>query len=145
MKYINGLDTDKPEETCPKDERVAWDVKPGFEKVRLVTVRRYGGVRIYGEEGGIMDMPIPHFHDKEDSPSDKERVYGKYRIIDAKTGEEKDGLYFVLKVDAKDADERRAVFEALFEYAREQARSGRATYAKEVINYATGGVAVRRD
>lgn len=145
MKYINGLDTENIEGTCPKDERVAWEVKPGFEKVRLVTVRRNGGVRLYGEEGGIMDMPMPHFHDKEENPADKERVYGKYRILDANTGAEKDGLYFVLKVDAKDAGERKAVFEALFEYAREQARQGRSSYAMDVINYATGGTAERKD
>ena len=31
-----------------------------------------------------------------------DKVYGKYRILDAKTGEEKKGRYFVLKLDAKD-------------------------------------------
>lgn len=66
MKYINGLDTDNPEESCPENEKVAWDVKPGFERIRLITVRRNGGICLYGEEGGIMDMPIPHFHDKKE-------------------------------------------------------------------------------
>lgn len=67
--------------------------------------------------------------------SENETVYGKYRILDAKTGEEKRGKYFVLRVDAADPIERKAVADALMKYAKAQADAGRNNYAKEILNY----------
>lgn len=45
--------------------------------------------------------------------SEYETVYAKYKIIDAKTGAEKHGKYFVLKIDTADQEEREAVFTEL--------------------------------
>lgn len=64
-------------------------------------------------------------------------VYSKYRLLDSETGEEKTGKYFVLKIDAADPDERKAVFDALFEYARAHAKNGNREYAMNVLGFIT--------
>lgn len=68
----------------------------------------------------------------------KEHVTSKYRILDAVTGKEKDGKYFVLKVDAKDAQERMAVFYALRAYADVQTEIGNKTFADSVNDFNNG-------
>lgn len=64
-----------------------------------------------------------------------DKVYGKYRIFDAKTGEEKKGRYFVLKLDAKDDTEARIVKAALLNYASMQSIVGRYGYCAEIVDY----------
>lgn len=68
----------------------------------------------------------------------KKHVMSKYRILDAVTGKEKDGKYFVLKVDAKDAQERMAVFYALRAYADAQTEIGNKTFADSVNDFNNG-------
>ena len=63
-------------------------------------------------------------------------VYGKYIILDAETGKSKKGKYFVLKINAKNAKERRAVRISLHEYVVQQRRNGRWDYAQSVEQYA---------
>ena len=62
----------------------------------------------------------------------KEKVYRKYRIVDAMTGKEKKGIYFILKVDAKDETERKCVRAALAAYADSQRAAGRADFADSI-------------
>lgn len=68
----------------------------------------------------------------------KEHVTLKYRVLDAVTGKEKDGKYFILKVDAKDATEREAVHYALRVYADVHNEKGNTTFAKSVREYNDG-------
>lgn len=65
-------------------------------------------------------------------------VYRKYRILDAKTGEEKHGKYFVLKIDAKDEKEREYVEKAIETYAESHADGGNPEYANAVLDYLNG-------
>ena len=67
--------------------------------------------------------------------SEYETVYAKYKVIDKKTGAEKNGKYFVLKLDAADQEEREAVFAALSTYAKCQAAFGHKGYAEAVMRY----------
>ena len=67
--------------------------------------------------------------------NESDKVYCKYKILDAKTGVEKRGKYFVLKIDAKDPVERNAVWCAMMWYADYHRRHGNAKYAKEVESY----------
>ena len=67
--------------------------------------------------------------------SEYETVYAKYKIIDKKTGAEKHGKYFVLKINAADQEEREAVFAALSTYAKCQAAFGHKGYAEAVMRY----------
>lgn len=62
----------------------------------------------------------------------KEKVYCKYRIVDALTGKDKRGIYFILKVDAKDETERKCVRAALAAYADSQRAAGRADFADSI-------------
>lgn len=64
-----------------------------------------------------------------------DKVYGKYRILDAKTGEEKKGRYFVLKLDTKDYIEARIAKAALLNYALMQSIVGRRDYCDEIADY----------
>lgn len=68
----------------------------------------------------------------------KEHVTSKYRVLDAVTGKDKDGKYFVLKVDAKDATEREAVHYALRVYADVHNERGNTTFAQSVREYNDG-------
>ena len=68
--------------------------------------------------------------------SEYETVYAKYKIIDTKTGAEKHGKYFVLKIDTADQEERKAVFAALSTYAKYQTSVGHKGYAEAVMRYA---------
>lgn len=62
----------------------------------------------------------------------KDKVYRKYRIVDALTGKDKQGIYFILKVDAKDETERKCVRAALAVYAESQRSAGRADFADSI-------------
>lgn len=62
----------------------------------------------------------------------KDKVYRKYRIVDALTGKDKQGIYFILKVDAKDETERKCVRAALAAYAESQRAAGRADFADSI-------------
>ena len=62
----------------------------------------------------------------------KDKVYRKYRIVDALTGKDKQGIYFILKVDAKDETERKCVRAALAAYAESQRAEGRADFADSI-------------
>lgn len=66
----------------------------------------------------------------------KDKVYGKYAVTDARTGEKKDGKYFILKIDAKEDLERAAVREAMKTYIAEQLKCGKGIYASNVSVYA---------
>ena len=66
----------------------------------------------------------------------KDKVYGKYAVTDARTGEKKDGKYFILKIDAKEDLERAAVREAMKTYIAEQLKCGKGIYASNVAVYA---------
>lgn len=66
----------------------------------------------------------------------KDKVYGKYAVTDARTGEKKDGKYFILKIDAKEDLERNAVREAMKTYIAEQLKCGKGIYASQVALYA---------
>ena len=62
-------------------------------------------------------------------------VYAKYKILDAKTGAEKRGKYFVLKIDANDPVEWCAVHCAMEMYADYHKKHGNKKYAEEVKRY----------
>lgn len=70
--------------------------------------------------------------------SENETVYRKYKVLDAKTGKEKRGRYFVLKTDAKNLVERCAVLNAIAMYAAFHKTHGNARYAEEVMRYVKG-------
>ena len=70
--------------------------------------------------------------------TNENNVYCKYRILDAKTGEEKHGKYFVLKIDAKDEKERKCVEKAMEIYAVMHANCGNTEYANAVLDYLYG-------
>ena len=74
----------------------------------------------------------------QDIINEENKVYGKYKILDAKTGIEKRGRYFVLKIDADNPIESIAVKLALKAYADYQSTFGRAEYAKDVMRYIRG-------
>ena len=61
-----------------------------------------------------------------------DEVGRKYRILDAKTGAEKAGAYFVLRLDAASRDEQIAVRCALDEYVRVHKAAGNCPYANRV-------------
>lgn len=65
----------------------------------------------------------------------KKIVYNKYKILDAKTGKEKKGEYFVLKIDSKDSVEASIVVGTLSNYAYMQHTVGRNDYAISILNY----------
>ena len=67
--------------------------------------------------------------------SEHETGDARYKMLDAKTGAEKHGKYFVLKIDAKDPVEWCAVHFAMAMYADYHKRHGNAKYAKEVKSY----------
>lgn len=68
--------------------------------------------------------------------TNENNVYRKYRILDATTGEEKHGKYFVLKIDAKDEKERECVDEAMCAYVQAHLNRGNTDYAIAVDEYA---------
>lgn len=70
-----------------------------------------------------------------ETKSEYETVYAKYKVIDKKTGAEKNGKYFVLKLDTADQEERKAVFAALSMYTYCQATAGHIGYAEAVMRY----------
>ena len=72
---------------------------------------------------------------------ENDKIYKKYKILDAKSGEEKDGRYFVLKIDSDDPIESIAVKLTLKTYADYQTSLGNQEYAKEVMRYIRGEVA----
>lgn len=60
MKYINGLDSEHADETCPKNEKVLWACLSGFSKIIVVTLHTSKDfcLRVYTETGGIFDLPF---------------------------------------------------------------------------------------
>ena len=60
MKYINGLDSEHADETCPKNEKVLWTCLSGFPKISVVTLYTSKDfcLRVYTETGGIFDLPF---------------------------------------------------------------------------------------
>lgn len=62
-------------------------------------------------------------------------IENKYRLFDARTGEEKHGKYFVLKIDAKDEKERECVDEAMLMYTMAHMNRGNTDYALAVDEY----------
>ena len=69
-----------------------------------------------------------------------EQVYQKYRLLDAETGEEKKGKYFILKIDSSNPAEKVAVANALMAYAKTQENLGNRGYAMNVRNYLREGL-----
>ena len=63
-------------------------------------------------------------------------VGNKYKILDAKTGEEKKGKYFCLRIDANDPKERKIVEDTLRFYANKQEVAGNLDYANDVRMFA---------
>lgn len=72
--------------------------------------------------------------------SNSEQVFQKYRLLDAVTGEEKKGKYFILKIDSSNPAERVAVANALIVYAKTQDSLGNSGYAMNVRNYLREGL-----
>ena len=70
--------------------------------------------------------------------TNENNVYRKYRILDATTGEEKHGKYFVLKIDAKDEKERECVKAAMNMYTMAHMNRGNTDYALAVDDYILG-------
>lgn len=70
--------------------------------------------------------------------TNENNVYRKYRILDAGTGEEKHGKYFVLKIDAKDKVERECVKAAMNMYTMAHMNRGNTDYARAVDDYILG-------
>lgn len=62
-------------------------------------------------------------------------VGNKYRILDAKTGEEKKGKYFCLRIDANDPQERSVVEETMLTYVGKHRALGNREYANKVIAF----------
>ena len=60
MKYINGLDSEHADETCPENEKVLWTCLRGFSKINVVPLytSKDSCIRLYTESGGIMDIPF---------------------------------------------------------------------------------------
>lgn len=77
--------------------------------------------------------------------SNSEQVYQKYRLLDAVTGEEKKGKYFILKIDSSNPAERVAVANALIAYAKTQESLGNSNYAMNVRNYLREGLTQKED
>lgn len=66
----------------------------------------------------------------------------KYKVLDARTGEPKTGVYFCLRLDSESRDEQIATRLALDEYARVHRIAGNVVYANNVDAFvlnATGG------
>lgn len=66
----------------------------------------------------------------------------KYKVLDARTGEPKTGVYFCLRLDSESRDEQIATRRALDEYARVHRIAGNVVYANNVDAFvlnATGG------
>lgn len=84
---------------------------------------------------GFIDCNFTHMTDDAQEDS----VYKKYTILDAETGREKTGKYYVLKINSNDPLERMAVREAMFEYARQLAKHGRRYYANRVLQWMQEG------
>ena len=67
-----------------------------------------------------------------------EQVGKKYMVLDAKTGQEKKGEYFVLKLDADDRCELLAVRAALCRHCKMHRLLGNEDYAGKVYDFAIG-------
>lgn len=65
-------------------------------------------------------------------------VGNKYRILDAKTGEEKRGKFFCLRIDAKDPSESSIVYNTLRYYSEMHAAVGHDEYADNVMRFVNG-------
>lgn len=52
MKFINRLDSND-------DEVVIWSVKDGCERILAITMKSNLAIRVYTEDGGIMDLTLP--------------------------------------------------------------------------------------
>ena len=66
---------------------------------------------------------------------DKNEVGNKYKILDAKTGEEKKGRYFCLRIDANNPKERETVNDTLRFYASRHEEIGNPDYAASVRRF----------
>ena len=93
------------------------------------------GVVAFGFEFDEAGAEARHPDSKE---NEEVKIYKKYRLLDAKTGEEKHGKYFVLKIDAKDENERKCVEKAIEIYAVSHANRGNSEYANAVLDYLHG-------
>lgn len=63
------------------------------------------------------------------------QIYNKYRLLDAATGEEKVGKYFVLRIDSPNPGEMIAVANGLLAYAKTLEDLGRIEYAENLRKY----------
>ena len=66
---------------------------------------------------------------------EKNEVGNKYRILDAKTGKEKKGKYFCLRIDAKSPEERIIVRSTLKRYAELHGGPLNSEYARNVLKF----------
>ena len=70
--------------------------------------------------------------------TNRNKVYGKYLIFDAVSGQPKIGKYFVLRLDSERPKERKAVRIAMMAYAKAQEEMGNIEYAKSIRKYVRG-------
>lgn len=66
---------------------------------------------------------------------EQNEVGSKYRILDAVTGEEKEGKYFCLRIDANSPEERTIVRATLKRYAELHGGPLKSEYAKNVLKF----------
>lgn len=62
-------------------------------------------------------------------------VGNKYKIFDAKTGVEKKGKYFCLRIDANDPQEMAIVKTVMCVYASMHKEAGNTKYANSVLHF----------
>lgn len=60
MKFVNGINSNNADETCPRGEKVVWAAEDGMPKIVIMTKLDKGGLKLYTESGSIMTMPLKH-------------------------------------------------------------------------------------
>ena len=70
-------------------------------------------------------------------------LYDKYVVLDAATGEKKNGRYFCLRMDAKELNEFKAVVRALYAYASVKRVGGHNEIADDIQRAICHEVAMR--
>lgn len=60
MKFVNGINSNNADETCPRGEKVVWAVEDGMPKIVIMTKLDKGGLKLYTESGSIMTIPLKH-------------------------------------------------------------------------------------
>ena len=95
--------------------------------------------------GAMMRQKQSEHKQRKVNKMSNNEVGNKYKIFDAKTGEEKKGKYFCLRIDANDEQERDIVEAAMLTYIRMHKAANNHEYAENVLGFfhacRKGGVA----